>query len=32
MWRRAGWFALLWGGGVLAVGLAAAVLRLAIPR
>jgi len=31
-WRRLGWFVLLWAAGVLAVGLAAALLRLAVPR
>ena len=31
-WRQAGWFVLLYLGGVVAVGLVAAAFRLLIPR
>jgi hypothetical protein len=31
-WRQAAWFAMLYVGGVLAVGLVAAFFRLLVPR
>ena len=31
-WRQAAWFAMLYVGGVLAVGIVAALFRLLVPR